>query len=108
MRISVRSKVRGALVGLTVLAAAAAVAVVIPGLLAPVNAAATPVTVKTSDFEDATTQGWTQRGTVEVVTNSTTVAHGGTHSLSITGRTASWNGPQLSILGIAAKGTRYT
>ncbi|BCY07085.1 endo-1,4-beta-xylanase [Actinoplanes sp. L3-i22] len=67
----------------------------------------TPITVLTSDFEDGTVQGWGGRS-AEVLTNSTAVAHGGTHSLAVTGRTATWNGPALSVLGTFTKGTAYT
>ncbi len=67
----------------------------------------TPVTVLTSDFEDNTVQGWTGRS-AETLAVSTTVAHGGTHSLAVTGRTATWNGPSLSVLDTFEKGTSYT
>ncbi|WP_436521169.1 endo-1,4-beta-xylanase [Actinoplanes sp. HUAS TT8] len=67
----------------------------------------TPVTVLTSDFEDGTVQGWTGRS-AESLAVGTTVAHGGTHSLAVTGRTATWNGPSLSVLGTFEKGTAYT
>jgi endo-1,4-beta-xylanase len=66
-----------------------------------------PVTVLTSDFEDDTVQGWTGRS-AESLAVSATVAHGGTHSLAVTGRTAAWNGPSLSVLGTVEKGTAYT
>jgi endo-1,4-beta-xylanase len=66
-----------------------------------------PVTVVTGDFEDGTVQGFTGRS-AEVLTNSTAVAHGGTHSLSVTGRTATWQGPALSVLDTFTKGTSYT
>ncbi|GIE85260.1 endo-1,4-beta-xylanase [Actinoplanes regularis] len=67
----------------------------------------TPITVVTSDFEDGTVQGWTGRS-AETLASSTTVAHGGTHSLAVTGRTATWQGPALSVLSTFAKGTSYT
>ncbi|MEV6298973.1 endo-1,4-beta-xylanase [Actinoplanes sp. NPDC051861] len=67
----------------------------------------TPITVVTSDFEDGTVQGWSGRS-AETLTHSTTVAHGGTGSLSITGRTATWQGPSLDVLDVFEKGTAYT
>ncbi|MCO8270287.1 endo-1,4-beta-xylanase [Actinoplanes sp. TRM 88003] len=67
----------------------------------------TPITVLTSDFEDGTTQGWAGRAS-ETVAVSTTVAHGGSTSLSVTGRTAAWQGPSLDVLGTFEKGTAYT
>ncbi|WP_304523823.1 endo-1,4-beta-xylanase [Actinoplanes sp. DH11] len=66
-----------------------------------------PITVLTSDFEDGTAQGWAGRA-AETVAHSTAVAHGGTGSLEITGRTASWQGPSLDVLGVLEKGTAYT
>lgn len=53
-------------------------------------------TVVSHDFENGTTQGWGPRGSITVA-NSTDVAHGGTHSLKTTGRTATWNGPSLNV-----------
>ncbi|GAA2674574.1 endo-1,4-beta-xylanase [Actinoplanes palleronii] len=67
----------------------------------------TPITVLTSDFEDGTVQGWAGRS-AETLAASATVAHGGTRSLSITGRTATWQGPSLSVLDTFEKGTSYT
>jgi endo-1,4-beta-xylanase len=66
-----------------------------------------PTIVLTSDFEDGTGQGWGGRS-AEVLAGTTAVAHGGTHSLAVSGRTAAWNGPALSVLGTFAKGTSYT
>ena len=66
--------------------------------LAATGADTTPITVLSSDFEDGTAQSWAPRGGDEAVANSTTVAHGGSHSLAITGRTASWNGPTRDLL----------
>src|SRR5690349_8564178 len=59
-----------------------------------------------SDFESGTTQGWAGRGAAQVA-NSTADAHGGTHSLLVTGRTASWNGPTLDITGKMCNGSQY-
>lgn len=67
-----------------------------------------PVTIVSSDFEDGTTQNWASRSGTEVVENSTTVAHGGTHSLSITERTSTWRGPVLDVLDVMEMGTQYT
>ncbi|MEU4423010.1 endo-1,4-beta-xylanase [Actinoplanes sp. NPDC024001] len=66
-----------------------------------------PITVVTSDFEDGTVQGWTGRS-AETLAVSTAVAHSGTGSLEVTGRTASWQGPSLDVLGVFEKGTAYT
>lgn len=59
-----------------------------------------------SDFENGTTQGWAGRGAAQV-TDTTADAHGGVHSLLVTGRTASWNGPTLDITGKMCNGSQY-
>jgi endo-1,4-beta-xylanase len=103
-----RRGLRKVFVGLAALAAPATTALVVPSFFTAASADATPVVVKTADFEDGTTQGFTQRGTVETVANSTTVAHAGSRSLSITGRATSWQGPQLDLLTTVQKGVKYT
>jgi endo-1,4-beta-xylanase len=90
---------------LAALTAAATVAVV--GATADAAADPTPITVLTSDFEDGTAQGWAGRS-AETVAHSTAVAHGGTGSLLVSGRTATWQGPSLDVLGTFEKGTAYT
>jgi endo-1,4-beta-xylanase len=52
--------------------------------------------IVSTDFEDGTAQGWIPRGPV-TLTNSTTVANTGTHSLLTTGRTAGFNGPSINL-----------
>ncbi|GIM90778.1 endo-1,4-beta-xylanase [Paractinoplanes toevensis] len=66
-----------------------------------------PITVINADFEDGTVEGFTGRS-AEVLAASTAQAHGGTRSLSVTGRTATWNGPALNVLDTFEKGTSYT
>jgi endo-1,4-beta-xylanase len=61
-----------------------------------------------SDFEDGTAQGWTARGGAEQLANSTADAHGGSHSLLVTGRTQTWMGPALNLLGKVSQGAKYT
>ena len=60
----------------------------------------------TSDFESGTAQGWSPRGSASL-TVSTAQAHGGTASLLATGRSASWDGPSLKVLGKMTKGSKY-
>lgn len=93
--------------GLLALAVAASLAVVVPLTNAPTARAAEPVTVTTSTFEDGTTQGWTPRADESVQASSAT-ARTGEHSLHVTGRTRSWEGPVLDLLGTAEQGVRYT
>jgi len=59
-----------------------------------------------SDFEDNTTQGWTGRGMAQVA-NSAADAHSGVHSLLVTSRTASFDGPTLDITGKMCNGSQY-
>ncbi len=63
-------------------------------------------TVVQNDFEDGTTQGWGAFGSVTVA-NSTDIAHGGTHSLKTTGRTASYMGPGLDVTNKLVAGATY-
>src|SRR5689334_11641209 len=65
---------------------------------------AQPTTLVQNDWEDGTLQGWTPRGDSAVLTNTTDVAHGGTHSLKTTGRTAGFNGPSLDVSRLLTKG----
>jgi endo-1,4-beta-xylanase len=87
--------------------AAQPAALAAPAATAPAAAATAPAAVLTSDFEDGTTQGWAGRGSAAVAV-STAAAHGGTHSLLTTGRTATWNGPSRSVLGILQPRATYT
>lgn len=74
---------------------------------APAVADPAPIVVVTSDFEDGATQGWAGRAS-ETVASSTTAAHAGARSLSVSGRTATWQGPSLDVLDVFDKGTAYT
>ena len=57
-----------------------------------------------SDFESAYTP-WEARGPVTLALSEE--AHGGSHSLSVTGRTASWNGPSTSVTAMFQPGGTY-
>ncbi|HEU5080799.1 MAG TPA: endo-1,4-beta-xylanase [Opitutaceae bacterium] len=59
-----------------------------------------------TDFENGAAQGWVSRGSA-VLTNVTTAAEGGTHSLAVTGRTASWQGAGINALCKLHKGFKY-
>ena len=59
-----------------------------------------------NDFEDGTLQGWIPRGTA-ILSNTTEAAHGGTHSLKTTGRTAGFNGPSLNLVTTLSMGNVY-
>lgn len=61
----------------------------------------------TTGFEDGTTQDWSPRAAA-ALRASTDAAHGGTHSLAVTGRSASWDGPAINVLGRMGKGDKYT
>ncbi|GAA3796784.1 endo-1,4-beta-xylanase [Sphaerisporangium flaviroseum] len=61
----------------------------------------------TSDFESGSAQGWSPRASASLAV-STAEAHGGTAALLTTGRSASWDGPSLGVLGKMTKGSKYT
>jgi hypothetical protein len=58
------------------------------------------------NMESGTT-GWTVFGSGTLSSN-TSVVHGGTRSLSITGRTASWHGPSQDMTSKLTNGRTYT
>ena len=58
-----------------------------------------------ADFESGSTQGWTGRGSATVALAN--VPHTGNFSLSVTGRTASWNGASINALCKLHKGSTY-
>lgn len=60
----------------------------------------------TTTFEDGGNDGWTARASAHL-TNNTTTAHGGTHSLLITNRMASWDGPQINVSNKMYNGSSY-
>ncbi len=60
-----------------------------------------------STFEDGGTDGWGSRTGQSSVTNSTAAAHTGTHSLLTTGRTANFDGPQISVSNKMYPGSVY-
>ena len=61
----------------------------------------------TSTFEDGGLDGWSSRSGSSTLTNSTAVAHGGTHSLLTTGRTANFDGPQINVSNKMYPGSEY-
>jgi len=58
-----------------------------------------------NDFE-STFAPWGARGSVTLALADE--AHGGSHSLSVTGRTANWNGTQTSVTSMFQAGTTYS
>jgi len=91
----------------------AGVYLLLAAVLSLLGAASSPLalaqstTIIQNDFEDGSVQGWIPRGSSVVLTNTTEAAHGGTHSLKTTGRTAGFNGPSLNVLGKLSKGSTY-
>lgn len=59
-----------------------------------------------TDFEDGNLDGWSSRAGATLA-NSTADAHGGTHSLLVTGRTAAYDGPQISVNNKMYVGSTY-
>jgi hypothetical protein len=63
--------------------------------------------VLTNGNAESGTTGWAVFGSGTLSSN-TSVVHGGTRSLSITGRTASWNGPSQNVTSKLTNGRSYT
>jgi endo-1,4-beta-xylanase len=62
----------------------------------------------TSTFEDGGLDGWGSRSGSSILTNTTAVAHSGTHSLLVTGRIGNWDGPQINVSNKMYNGSRYS
>jgi endo-1,4-beta-xylanase len=60
-----------------------------------------------STFEDGGLDGWSSRSGNSTLTNTTDTAHSGAHSLLVTGRTANWDGPAISISNKMYPGSVY-
>jgi endo-1,4-beta-xylanase len=58
------------------------------------------------DFEDGGLDGWSSRAG-STVSNSSTDAHGGSHSLLITNRVAAYDGPQINVSNKMYNGSQY-
>jgi endo-1,4-beta-xylanase len=58
-------------------------------------------------FEDGGTDGWSSRSGSSTLTNTTAAAHTGTNSLLVTGRTANFDGPQISVANKMYNGSQY-
>ena len=61
-----------------------------------------------TNFEDGGVDGWASRSGSSTLTNTTVTAHGGTHSLLVTGRTANFDGPQISVANKMYNGSAYS
>ena len=60
-----------------------------------------------SDFEDGTLQGWSTRFNLNTLTNTTADAHSGSHSVIVTGRNATFQGPARDVSGKMCNGQQY-
>ncbi|MGW0807394.1 endo-1,4-beta-xylanase [Nonomuraea sp. NPDC002799] len=60
----------------------------------------------TSDFEDGTAQDWAPRAAA-TLESAPAAAHAGARGLAVSGRSASWDGPTLNVLGRMGKGDKY-
>jgi hypothetical protein len=65
-----------------------------------------PVNLLTNGNAESGTTGWSPFG--GTLSSNTSVVHGGTASLSATGRTASWNGPSQNVTSKLTNGKSYT
>jgi endo-1,4-beta-xylanase len=70
--------------------------------------AAEPTVIVQHDFESGSTQGWGPHGSGVTVAASAEASHAGAYSLKTSGRTASWNGPSLTLTSTLQKGVTYT
>ena len=61
----------------------------------------------TSTIEDGGLDGWSSRTGSSTLTNTTAEAHGGTHSLLVTGRVANYDGPQINVSNKMYNGSQY-
>ncbi|MFD2765389.1 endo-1,4-beta-xylanase [Micromonospora eburnea] len=79
-------------------------------LIAAITAAPAPAaaaqTVLSNDFESGSYAPWGQRGAVTLAIADE--GHESDHSLSVTGRTANWQGPATSATAVFNPGTQYT
>ena len=62
--------------------------------------------VISADFEEGTMQGWEANGASISIT--TEVAHSGSHSLYVYGRSANWHSAQIPLKGILESGKTYS
>jgi endo-1,4-beta-xylanase len=61
-----------------------------------------------TNFEDGGLDGWSSRSGSSTLTNTTAEAYDSTNSLLITGRTANYDGPQISVNNKMYNGSRYS
>lgn len=74
--------------------------------VAPPNPSQQDNTGIASTFEDGGLDGWSGRGAA-TATNVMDLAHSGTHSLLVTGRTQNWNGASISVANKMYLGSLY-
>lgn len=86
-------------------AALAVTALALTASVQVARAGAGDQTLLANDFESSYSP-WTPRGSVTLALSDE--AHGGSHSLSVTGRTANWNGPTTIATDLFKAGSTYT
>ncbi len=89
-----------------VTAAFAAATVGLASAVTAFSASAAETAVITSDFEGGDAAPWEARGSTIAVVD--TDAHTGTHALSVTGRTDTWQGVQTDVVGLVVPGQTLT
>jgi len=91
---------------ITLLAAVAGI--VLPTVTAPITSSA--AMKHTVDFETGDTMGFEKRGDrdTSILTVTDEMAYEGDHSLLVTGRTLSWNGPSFNVTDYVVPGEQYT
>ncbi len=91
---------------LAALTAAAMGIVSLPAVISTSTSAADDV-IYATDFEDGEIL-FTGRGGAEVIEATTELPHGGEYSMCISGREASWNGPQFLLDELCEPNVEYT
>ncbi|AEM72886.1 endo-1,4-beta-xylanase [Caldicellulosiruptor acetigenus] len=66
-----------------------------------------PGVVKSATFEGGTTEDWQARGNGVTISVVNTVAHNGSKSLYVTGRSSTWHGAQIDLTSVLEKGKDY-
>jgi endo-1,4-beta-xylanase len=74
---------------------------------APLNPSQQDNSGISTNFEDGGLDGWSSRTGNSTLTNTTAEAHGGTHSVLTTGRTANFDGPQINVSNKMYPGSEY-
>jgi len=84
--------------------------IMLAAVISPALSPAAAADLEAMDFEDGTTMGFTARNEndTSVLTVTDEMAHSGTYSILVTGRSAGWNGPSINVEDDIEPGVQYT